>query len=150
MMEFATNRPAMWTVPTLGRALCVLAVFAVAAPLPECAPAQEDAYRLPYSDRLLLAFAQVQQLIDAIEWEYSERIREASDSEERERIVAEANALAAKAVAESTLSYDQYSRIATDMRHDPELRSRIRFLIRRLERAYGTGRGDSPSAPGAR
>jgi hypothetical protein len=110
----------------------VLLLFALTLHHQVIASAQSG-YELPYSDEMVAEFARVKLQVDEIKAQYNERIQAADSHEESERLAAEANEFAAKAIQESVLSFDLYQRMQTDLRNDPGFRGRVLYIMSRLK-----------------
>jgi hypothetical protein len=110
----------------------VLLLFALTLHHQVIASAQSG-YELPYSEEMVAEFARVKLQVDEIKAQYNERIQAADSHEESERLAAEANEFAAKAIQESVLSFDLYQRMQTDLRNDPGFRGRVLYIMSRLK-----------------
>jgi hypothetical protein len=110
----------------------VLLLFALTLHHQVIASAQSG-YELPYSEEMVAEFARVKLQVDEIKAQYNERVQAADSHEESERLAAEANEFAAKAIQESVLSFDLYQRMQTDLRNDPGFRGRVLYIMSRLK-----------------
>ena len=81
----------------------------------------------------IIVFAKAQHQVDRIREEFNERLPNAQNSEEQQRIVQEANDKMVNAIQDQGLTVERYNTILTAAQSDPELQNRILQAMQSLQ-----------------
>lgn len=90
------------------------------------------------SDEQIDAFVEAHVNVNQVREEYTQRLQEAEDQEEAQRLQQEANQAMTDAIEDSGMDIDEYEEVAMAVNADPEIRDQV---MERLEEAgVDTGR----------
>lgn len=133
------RRHGLTLIPKIAPVLTAVAL-ALATPLvaQDSAPAEITADSI--TDTQIEAFANAVMAVQAVSEEYMPRIQQEQDQEQREEIIAEAEAAALSAIDEvENMTAEEYRAIGGIAQNDEELNQRI---IARLEEMQAEGEGE--------